>query len=203
MNSFDKEYYENNNYASYLERKERYKRLCEELHFDLFRKLNLDFSDQTVVDWGCAVGFVVNGFKSVGFKSVYGYDVSEWAVNWGKSNLDLNDELTTDQATIMTHKHCGLMTAFDVFEHMDIDRVKAVVQELEPDYLLVRIPVSEIDGGKYVLSVSEKDVTHITRMTKKSWIKLLDNCGYNWMFDVNLGLIYDSPGVMCSMFRTY
>jgi len=200
---FDKSYYENSNYASYLERKERYERLCEELHFDLFKKLNLDFSNDVVIDWGCAVGFVVNGFRKIGFKNVCGYDVSDWAIEWGKQNLNLTHNITSDVTKIIELKNCKLLTAFDVFEHMNVSDVHKTLTTLRPKYLLVRIPVSKEDGGRYVLDVSEKDPTHITRLTKQSWIDRFNLASYQWLFDVKLGLMYDTSGVMCSMFRTY
>lgn len=200
--TFDKHYYENNNYASYLERQERYERLCEELHYDLFKKLNLDFTNDVVIDWGCAVGFMVHGFRKIGFKNPCGFDVSEWAIGWGQANLDLKHYVTSDISKILEIKNCKLMTALDVFEHMQSQDICSMLERIEPQYLLVRIPLAKEDGGKYHLEVSEKDPTHITRLTKKSWVKLFDKLGYTWLFDIKIGLMYDTSGVMCSMFRS-
>jgi len=197
--SFNERYYRENNYSSYLERHERYERMVQELHYDLFRKLKLDFTQGNVLDFGCAVGFIVKAFVKLGYKNVMGYDVSEWAVNWGNENLGLAS-LTTNFLRV-ENDQWNLMTAFDVFEHMCITEIERVLEVLKPTYLLVRIPLSQVTGGRYVLDVSENDPTHLVRFTRDDWKKLFEKCRFQWLFDVNVGLFYDTEGVMCSMFR--
>lgn len=93
------------------------------------------------------------------------------------------------------------MFAFDVFEHMTQDEVCTALQSIKPIDLIVRIPLACFDHGKFVLEISENDKTHVTRLTRASWLKLFSGCGYAHLFNINLGLLYDSTGVMCAMFR--
>ena len=203
MIAYDKSYYTGSNYASYLERQERYERMMQELHHDLFRRIKLDFTDKLVVDYGCAVGFTVRSLVDLGYQNVLGYDISDWAVNYGRDVLNLHDKLTTDYNIIVKHQNerCELMMSFDVFEHMKPDDVRSVLLDVQPTYLLVRIPLAENTGGKFVLAVSENDPTHITRFTRNDWHRLMSDVEMTWLFDVNVGLFYDTAGVMCSMFR--
>ena len=213
MNNFNESYYKNANYAGYLERRERYERMIQELHFDLFRKLNLDFTHSNVLDLGCAVGFVVKALYELGYKNVIGYDVSQWATQWGLNELGLksfkplnelrhitNECLTTNSSLLMNHKW-KMVFAFDVLEHINIDDLNALLTNLSVDYMLVRIPLTSETEGKFILDVSENDPTHIMRYTRSDWHDLFKKCNFTWLFDVNVGLCYDTEGVMCAMFR--
>jgi 2-polyprenyl-3-methyl-5-hydroxy-6-metoxy-1,4-benzoquinol methylase len=196
---YSESYYKSVNYASYLERQERYERMMQELHNDLFRKIKLDFTKQPVLDYGCAVGFVVKALLNLNYKDVAGFDVSSWAINWGRDNLNLSENLI-DDLNLYTRTP-KLMLAFDVFEHMTIVDVDSVLTTLNPEHIVVRIPLTAQTDGKYILDVSERDSTHRIRWTRRDWIKFFDQMNYDWQYDINLGLIYDTDGVMCSMFR--
>jgi 2-polyprenyl-3-methyl-5-hydroxy-6-metoxy-1,4-benzoquinol methylase len=196
---YGESYYTSKNYAGYLERSTRYERMVSDIHHDVFRRVGLDFVSKPVLDFGCAAGFTVASLGQLGYKYVTGYDVSDWAVQWGRANLGLNN-LTTNVKSV-EGKYWALMLAFDVFEHMNETALAETLSTLKPDHILVRIPVSETDGGRYVLSVSEADKTHIIRLTKSSWCEWFSNHGYTKVFGVNTGGFYDSDGVMCAMFR--
>jgi len=198
---FDKEYFTNNNYASYLDREERYARMMNEIHYDLFRRLCLDFTNERVVDFGCAVGFVTKALLTLGYKRVQGYDTSEWAIAWAKDVLQLKNHVTADITDILWNPK--LMLAFDVFEHMNELELRQMLNDKMPNHLLVRIPLAKSDNKNYVLTVSERDPTHQIRWTRNTWKTFFASLTFplEWQYDVNLGLFYDTPGVMCSMFR--
>lgn len=205
QSTFNEAYYTRNNYAGYLERFERYEKMVEELEYGLFRILKLDFKSKPVLDYGCGVGFVVKAFQNHGYKNVWGYDLSEWAVEYGRKHLgfpavhEYDSRLQNDINYLP--EGWELMTSFDVFEHMLLAEVQGVLTRFHPRHLLVRIPLTREDGGKFVLPVSEADPTHITRLTRESWIKFFEENGYDFLFNINLGNIYDTEGVMCAMFR--
>lgn len=195
------EYYSANNYASYLERYERYKMLVNELCEDLFSKIGLEnkFRHGSVLDFGCAVGFVVKALQERGYEAAYGYDVSEWAVQHGTSVL--NVENLSNDARICQWLHWDVVFALDVLEHMTIEQIAEFLKCLNSDYIVARIPVVLEDGGKFVLEVSERDKTHVTRLTKNSWKKLFALHDYEVIFSINLNQIYDTKGVMCVMLK--
>jgi len=203
MSPYNESYYTQKNYISYLERRERYTRMINELNDRLIKPLALDkfLKHGTIVDYGCGVGFSTKALIEIGYKAI-GYDPSVWAVEWGKKNLGLKGTEITDKKNEIPG-HCSLMLSFDVFEHMSSDEIADTLAYFSPIYLLVRIPLANTDNGDYVLSVSENDPTHIMRLTRSSWNLLLRECRYEWLYDVNLTMFYDSDGVMCSMYRKY
>lgn len=196
---YDESYYTRNNYAGYLQRAERYEKLVQELEYELFRVLKLDFKSKPVLDFGCGVGYVVHAMESIGYKDVFGYDLSAWATNWGKEHLGVTTISAND--FVLHTRRWELMTAFDVFEHMEAYEIARTLLATMPEYLLVRIPLVRKDGGKFVLEVSENDPTHITRFTRETWLTFFENNNYKWLFNVNLGTFYDTEGVMCAMLR--
>jgi predicted TPR repeat methyltransferase len=184
--------------------------MVQELEYELFRVLKLNFKSEFVLDYGCGVGFVVKAMQNLGYIAM-GYDHSSWAIEWGRENLfgqrydflEYPSSLQDDMTRVHHHgkKQWELMTSFDVFEHMTLDDVTSVLKQENPHHLLVRIPLTKEDGGKFILPVSEADPTHITRLTRESWVKYFNDNGYRFLFNINLGNIYDSDGVMCAMFR--
>lgn len=191
--SYDSEYYRSSNYADYLERADRYKKTAYEL-IDLLRKLNLITKESMIVDYGCAVGFLLEGFKELGYPRILGYEVSDWAVKEGRTrgnNIHYWGSFNYDP-------YCTkVMTALDVFEHMTDDQVKEVVTTIKPDCMIVRIP-SSTDGGKtFSLEVSRQDPTHINCKDKEQWIEFFKQLGYNTFLKLNLYTVYDTPGVTC------
>jgi cyclopropane fatty-acyl-phospholipid synthase-like methyltransferase len=191
--TYDSDYYRSSNYADYLERADRYKKTAYELT-DLLRKLNLVQKDSTLVDYGCAVGFLLEGFQEAGYSNVLGYEISDWAVSEGRRRGNrIHYWGYFDADPFATN----VLTALDVFEHMTDEQVMDVVQTLNPSAMVVRIP-SSTDGGKtFALEVSRADPTHINCKTKEQWIEFFRGLGYRTFLRLNLYTVYDTPGVTC------
>lgn len=196
---YDHSYYTGNNYANYLERYEKYERLVHELHYDLFRKMGLDFTKTPVLDYGCAVGFVTRALKSCGHEKVIGFDVSEWAIQYGREVMELLELSTLPE--VWQKQSFGLTIALDVLEHMDEHDLRQLLIGVNTQYLMIRVPVCNTDGGRFVLEVSERDPTHVRRLTKESWNNLIEESGYTFVSRIVLGHIYDTKGVMCCLYR--
>src|SRR5574337_1480827 len=120
---YNSEYYRSSNYADYLERADRYKKTAYEL-VDLLRRLNLISKDSMIVDYGCAVGFLLEGFKELGYPRLLGYEISDWAVQEGRSrgnNIHYWGAFHYDPFCTK------VMTALAVFEHMTDEKVSEAV----------------------------------------------------------------------------
>lgn len=191
--TYNAEYYRSSNYADYLERADRYKKTASELA-DLLRKLGLVNNDSNIVDYGCAVGFLLEGFKELGFKSLLGYEISDWAIKEGRLR---GNDIHTWGSFNYDPFGVDVLTALDVFEHMPDDQIVDVVKTLAPKAILARIP-SSADGGKtFHLEVSRADPTHVNCKTKEEWIRFFTDLGYRTFLKLNLYTVYDSPGVSC------
>jgi 2-polyprenyl-3-methyl-5-hydroxy-6-metoxy-1,4-benzoquinol methylase len=205
MTQYSESYYTQNNYASYLEREDRYKRLAEDLHYDLFRKINFDkeLSGKSILDFGCAVGFLVKALTNLGYDT-YGYDISKWATDYAVNVVkNKDDRIVTDFNDLRRPNFYKLMIALDVFEHLEEYELADVLDNVNCEYMLIRIPVTRVTWGKYILQVSENDPTHHIRWTKDDWDGFFEGHGFTQMFTLNLGSIYDTDGVFCAMYKKH
>ena len=107
---YNEDYFKKLNYTDYLYRRDRYLRLASELH-ELLDKLRLVHDNVKILDFGCAVGFLMEGFRELGYKEIYGWDISSWAVSKaqekGLNILKKIEELSFD-----------IIICLDVLEHM-------------------------------------------------------------------------------------
>lgn len=190
MNNFTSEYYKSVNYVDYLDRGDRYDRIVNEL-LDLLQKINLiDLQDKTkyILDFGCAVGHVLNALEKRNLRKAYGVDISEWALEYAwEKGLAVQKEVSW-------HEYHSLVFALDVFEHMPLDDLNAFFEQIKTDSVVFKVPVCKNSGEDYVLQVSRNDPTHVIRWTKNEWKSFFTEHGY-FTLDLNLYTIYNSEGV--------
>jgi len=190
--TYNADYYKTSNYADYMERSDRYKKTAYEIS-NLLKQLSLANNDSCLLDYGCAIGFLMEGFKEVGHKNVIGFEVSEWAAG---EALNRGNAVTTNLEKLAA-RNIDVMVSLDVFEHMTDEEVFSAINNTNPRALVVRIPVST-DGGKtFHLAVSRADKTHINCKTSDQWIEFFTSIGYRTFLRLNLFTVYDTPGVLC------
>lgn len=189
---YDISYYRSSNYADYLERAHRYKKTAYELA-DLLVKLCVIKPTSNIVDYGCAVGFLVEAFDELGYQETIGFDISDWAISQGQTRgLRVYKDLG-----MITQRQTDLLIGLDVFEHMTDEEIESALTKIKPKAMVVRIP-SSTDGGKtFHLEVSRADPTHINCKTKEQWIQFFREFGYQTFLKLNLYTVYDTPGVTC------
>ena len=186
---YDEAYFKQLNYADYLSRRSRYFGLAKELT-ELLLKLGLVSVSSRIMDYGCALGFLMEGMEHLGYRNVYGYDISSWARKQANRNgLNVYEEVSKSNFDIMF--------CLDVLEHMTESQIDEMFSFYNANVLIARIPCSTNNGKSFHLDVSNADKTHITCMEKQNWINLLSRYGYNVFLPLHLYTIYDSPGVMC------
>jgi len=189
---FDEQYYRSNNYVDYLSKRERYVKTAEEIQ-QVFHKFSVIDQDSSILDYGCSLGFLINGFEKAGFKNVSGYDISDWAVEQARKN----------GCNILNHAHgtFDLGIFLDVLEHMSDQQIAELFAGLKLDKVLVRIPCAVAEKpDEFYLEVSRRDITHINCKTDQDWIAMFKSLGYRNCFRLNMSTIYDSPGCFCCLF---
>lgn len=192
MKKYDKTYFTSDNYKNYLDREDRYFKTAEEL-YQTFYKVGLINKDTKILDYGCAVGFLIKGLENIGLKNVFGYDISDWAIKEAtKNNCKLIDDL---KGTF----EIGIF--LDVLEHMTDNEILEIFKKVSFDRIIVRIPCSiDSEPNKFFLEVSRLDKTHINCKTSKQWVDFFNKIGYNSNFELNMSTIYNSKGCFCSIF---
>jgi hypothetical protein len=189
---FNEEYFKTNNYKNYLSKRERYIKTADEL-FHTLNKFSMIDINTKILDYGCSVGFLIQGLEKVNCHNVYGYDISDWATDEAKkSGCKILSEPAGD---------FELGIFLDVLEHMTDQQILDLFNKIKVEKLLVRIPCAvESDPTVFHLEVSRNDQTHINCKTDKDWISFFKNLGYEKYFRLNLTTIYDSDGCFCCLF---
>lgn len=188
-NAFDESYYKTVNYIDFLQRKDRYVKLAADIN-DLLTKLNL--ANGPVLDFGCAVGFVVEAMEDLGYEDVRGVDISEWAVQQCKEKgLDVSTEIDYDT-------WWGLVFALDVLEHMSEPEIDDFLEGVNMETLVFRVPVCAEEGEDYVLECSRRDPTHQIRWTREQWEDYFAERNYHTIA-IDLPTIYTSEGVFAGL----
>ena len=188
-NAFDESYYRTVNYIDFLQRKDRYVKLATDIN-SLLEKLEL--SNGPVLDFGCAVGFVMEAMEDLGYEDVRGVDISEWAVQQCKEKgLDVSTEVDFDT-------DYGITFALDVFEHMTKHDLDNFMDQIVTDTIVFRIPICAEEGEDYVLECSRADPTHTIRWTRDQWDMYFTNHEY-YVLGIDLPTIYCSEGVFAGI----
>jgi hypothetical protein len=189
---FNEEYYHSINYSDYTFREIKYQKTAQ----DLINTFSLIPSDK-ILDFGCAIGFLMSGLKKLGINDIYGFDISDWALN---ESLNKGFNVTKDQ-NILCDKEYKLTTVLDVFEHMFDDQVDNVLDKLNTELLVVRIPVKLEGEDDFYLSVSKNDKSHVNCKTKEEWINKIEKYNFKYEAAIITESIYDAPGVFCGYFK--
>ncbi len=126
-----------------------------------------------VMDFGCARGYVVRAFRSLGYNA-FGVDVSKWAVEHcdpeAAKYVSLNDWRWADFDWII---------AKDVLEHVpDVQETINRLMERCNKGLFVVVPLAVEDGSSYLVQEYEADVTHIHRLTLPTWHAMFQKPGW-------------------------
>ena len=179
------------NYRDYTQKK--YGMLCEDLI-----ALGIKPTDR-IVDFGCAIGSLLNEFCQRGYRRVQGTDVSWWAINEGRRLHGFNPNVPQYLNYSLLEEGADWILALDVLEHIGTVELSNILQIMRCKNLVVRVPVCAEEGQPYVLKVSRNDTTHIQCHTKEWWTETLS--GFMYMGPITGTAIYDSPGVMAAVFK--
>jgi SAM-dependent methyltransferase len=145
---------------------------------------------ESVLDFGCAKGFLVHALSLLSLKKIEGVDISKYAITnclpqvkkqlHLKTNLSLYDmKLTSD-----------LLIAKDVLEHIPENKIDDVLMEFYQvcNKALLVIPLG--DNDTFRIREYEMDHTHVTKKDEEWWINKIKNSGFKLkLFDYSLGHI--------------
>lgn len=184
---FDKDYYVNSKISNYEDyRQKKFSGLADDLYPYLRHR--------RVLDYGAATGGLIQELIS---RYVYceGTDISYWAVEYGKKHYDLEHFLHHYNPALLSGDF-DVILFLDVLEHIPDESLYNILNKLKAVELIVRIPVSKMEGADFVLDVSKNDKTHIQIHSKQWWLDLFSKCGYSIRTVLKKEYIYDSDGVL-------
>jgi len=146
---------------------------------------------QTILDFGCARGYVVRAFRQLGYYA-HGADVSEWAIR--NADEEAKPYLTLAQNSIcgppLENQEFDWVIAKDVLEHVYfVSHVVSALMRSARCGVFAVVPLSAFDNGEYVIADYEKDVTHTQRWTLPTWAAMFLRPG--WRVEAS----YRVPGI--------
>ena len=132
-------------------------------------------SSDTVLDFGCARGYIVRAFRELGYNA-YGYDVSKWALD----NCDETvKEYLIGNKSILYAGHFDWVIAKDVLEHIEYANATIdTLMECARIGVFVVVPLSH-DGKRYDVPSYEEDCTHIHRRPLQWWVGQMHRPGWS------------------------
>jgi SAM-dependent methyltransferase len=140
---------------------------------------------EMILDFGCSKGFVVKGFRLLGFDA-FGVDISEYAINHAPEDVKEFLTLVKPGQTLplppKPRTKWDWIIAKDVLEHIEQSELSSVVKHLRDAGQNAYIIVPLGDGTKYNISSYEMDVTHKVRQPIEWWHDLFTSSGWHISF---------------------
>ena len=202
---FDKEYFESG-IQSGKSLYENYRwlpdRLIEEAEVTLafvkgtVSKKHDDISGMKIVDFGCAMGFLVKALKILGYENAYGVDVSKYAVE--NADPDVADKIKLVEPIVfgqsfhvdalnnfweafagIHEEKIDLLLARDVLEHIGEQNLVATLEVLSRNckYLYMCVPLG--DDGKFYIPEMNDDSSHVLPRPAIWWYEMLQATGWS------------------------
>ena len=144
---------------------------------------NISFT--TVLDFGCAKGFMVHALRLLG-KEAHGVDVSEYAVT--NCHPKVKEYLTVVDTAEDIKGGWDLIIAKDVLEHIPKEEIPSVLAALRRRCKTIFVAVPLGDGTRYRIREYEMDITHVTKEPEEWWLTTIVEAGFKIKyFDYEFG----------------
>ena len=147
----------------------------------LIKQLKIE-DGATVLDFGCAKGFLVKALRLLGVEA-YGVDVSEYAISQVPAEVAKYCRLIIGcaDAQCFSRKYDWLISK-DVFEHIPETDLRILLENATGSVknIFVAVPLGRDDvSNKFIIPAYDNDVTHITIKSEEWWHRLFVNCGWD------------------------
>jgi len=175
-NLYDEEYYERgivtgkSGYSNFRWIPELTIPMCARLSEKLSIKDN-----ETILDFGCAKGYVVKGFRLIG-KQAWGFDISEYAIK--KADEDIKQYLYKDNFDLQKGKKYNWIISKDVFEHISYNSIDLVIKKLSNSCIRMFCCLPLGANNKYFIPSYDLDVTHIIKESLEWWKQKFELNGF-------------------------
>jgi len=133
-------------------------------------------SDDTVLDYGCAKGYVVKSLRILGIKA-FGCDISKYAIESVDADVKEYCYLLQDAIFEVNRKYDWLLTK-DVLEHMSESDIEKLLDQSigKVRNMFHVIPLGE--DGKFVVPEYHDDPSHIQIQSREWWIEKFKEHGW-------------------------
>lgn len=178
MNSpevFDRIYFEDGIKAG-VSGYENYRWLPERLHREARAVISLLGIEpkQTVLDFGCAKGFMVRALREYGINA-YGCDISRYALS--TADKSIKKYLTHD----IPDRNFDFIISRNTLEHIEKWELEKILKKFLTitENLFFTVPLIDPQTGDYVMQMPDK--THKIKWTNVQWMSFVDKCGWRYV----------------------
>jgi len=176
---YDKDYFENGiklGCSGY----ENYRWLPQRIYREIRAVINLLGIEpqQSVLDFGCAKGYWVRGFREYGIRA-FGFDISEYAIQ----NCDKDVELIVSNKFV--EDKVDFIVSRNTLEHLDEKELEQRLKQflIMTNTVFFTVPLIDPRTGDYVMQ--ETDITHKIRWTNAQWMSFCEKCGWKEVISFN------------------
>lgn len=148
-----------------------------------------------VLDFGCATGGLTAALRKESIDCI-GTDISYWAISFGREAYGIPAAALQFYNRQLLDENFDVVLFLDVLEHISTEELHAMFTIIKANELIVRIPITAVEGGDFVLSVSRNDKTHIQAHSRAWWERFFITYQYTHVQRLSMENIYDSPGVL-------
>jgi ubiquinone/menaquinone biosynthesis C-methylase UbiE len=142
---------------------------------ELAQHLKQDCNPQSVLDVGCARGYLVRALREVGINAV-GIDISKWAIQHAdKDAKPYVSEGNAEDLSRFEENQFHMVTCLDTLEH--VHNVQTAMDEIcrvSDRFLYIRVPVND----------PEMDGSHITIKNVQWWLTEFHKRGFRVVYTV-------------------
>jgi len=143
----------------------------------------------TILDFGCAKGYLVRIFRELGF-SCWGCDSSRYAIEHVDPLIKKYCFIISNDEMILPNEKYDFCISKDVLEHISKNDIGYVLKTLRThvNTLIAVIPLGE--RGDYLIPEYHKDITHEIAEDADWWSEQFKNSGWN-----SIEIKYRVPGI--------
>ena len=136
-----------------------------------------------VLDYGCAKGFLLKAFHLLGYKNVFGMDISQYAIDY--ADPVVKPKLANISGRAVLRDVFGVpfdLAIFkDVMEHIPAADVPGLLQGIAEcsARLFIAVPLGlDNSSDRFVIPAMHNDVTHITIKDRQFWESAVQDNGW-------------------------
>ncbi len=144
--------------------------------------LSLNRGDR-ILDYGCARGYLVKAFRSLGFKA-FGCDISEYAISNCHPEVSdylslVDEEISFSKLPYDFQSRFDFLISKDMLEHIPKNQIKTLIKSFRKmsNRLYAVVPLG--DHGIYRIEDYELDQSHVIAEDEVWWADLFKECGYS------------------------
>lgn len=145
-----------------------------------------EFEFNSVVDYGCAKGYLVNALRYLG-KDAIGLDISKYAIE--KCHESVKGYLHhIDRLEQIGEYSCDLLIAKDIMEHISETEIPLLLKEFRGICKVCFFVIPLGDDNEFRIREYELDKTHVTKKDEMWWIDIITKAGFKLKrFDYQFG----------------